>query len=200
MAQVPAVIRDLQAMSEEAEKAAAEAAAAAEAQRTQWGRSAGRYRLQRAATGATGAEGAAHPVGEISRLTRTDARLLGGRVHRDEDDGALPDGGVNVRAEEEVAPARLLHHLLQPRLVDGQVVLETASLTEAQANAFAEALVHVEGQADDNDGGASLTALERPAAALEVHLEEEEYTDEPRCGPRPMTLSGARSQLDRRRS
>ena len=63
----------------------------------------------------------AYPVGEVRRLSGSDARGLGGRVHRDKDDGALADGGVDVGGEEEVAPARLLHHLLQPRLVDGQV-------------------------------------------------------------------------------
>ena len=63
----------------------------------------------------------AYPVGEVRRLSGSDARGLGGRVHRDKDDGALADGGVDVGGEEEVAPARLLHHLLQPRLVDRQV-------------------------------------------------------------------------------
>ncbi len=39
----------------------------------------------------------------------------------DEDDVALRHVLVRVGGEEEVAPARRLHHLLQPRLVDGQL-------------------------------------------------------------------------------
>mmetsp|Transcript_28052 Transcript_28052/g.41712 ORF Transcript_28052/g.41712 Transcript_28052/m.41712 type:complete len:237 (-) Transcript_28052:45-755(-) len=51
-----------------------------------------------------------------------DARQLGGGVHRDEDDVALLDVGVDVRREEEVPPSRLLHNFQEARLVDGEVI------------------------------------------------------------------------------
>ena len=61
------------------------------------------------------------PVRQVGRLARADAGLLRRRVDGDKDDGALSDGGVDVGGKKEVASSRLLHHLLQPRLVDGQV-------------------------------------------------------------------------------
>lgn len=62
------------------------------------------------------------PVLQVCRLPRADARLFRWRVHRDEDDVGLADGGVDVGAEEEILAARRLHDLLQPRLVDGQAL------------------------------------------------------------------------------
>eukprot|EP00966_Prymnesium_polylepis_P260010 6006092-Prymnesium_polylepis.2 len=84
--------------------------------RVNWGRSA--VSLERPAP----FRGVAHPVGEIGSLAGADARGLGRGVDRDEDDRALLDRRVDVGREEEVAAPRLLDNLLQPGLVDRQVV------------------------------------------------------------------------------
>lgn len=47
---------------------------------------------------------------------------LGGRVDRDENHVRTFDFRVDVGGEEQVSPAAFLHHIQQPRLVDGQIV------------------------------------------------------------------------------
>mmetsp|Transcript_89189 Transcript_89189/g.273159 ORF Transcript_89189/g.273159 Transcript_89189/m.273159 type:complete len:388 (-) Transcript_89189:11-1174(-) len=61
-------------------------------------------------------------VPQVRRPAGADARDLGRRVHRREDDVGLPDGALHVRREEEVLPPARLHDLGKARLVDGQVV------------------------------------------------------------------------------
>jgi hypothetical protein len=43
-------------------------------------------------------------------------------AYRDENNFGIAHGGLDIRAEEEVLAAHLLHHIIKPWLVDGQTV------------------------------------------------------------------------------
>ncbi len=62
------------------------------------------------------------PILQIGRFARPLPEVLGGRVDADEDDVRLGDVRADLGGEEQVAVAHPADHLVQARLVDGQVV------------------------------------------------------------------------------
>ena len=94
---------------------------------------------------------------EIGGEARSHTRLLGGRVHGDEDQVRLKDGLVDVGGEEEVAAAGLADDVLEAGLVDGE--LEVGRVPRVDAG-----LVEVD------DGDLDVGALQRDNRARRATL------------------------------